>query len=645
MSYGWTGTSLEIDLSRGKIEKKQSDPQLYRTFLGGKGVNIKLFWDRVPPEVDAFSPENLLIFSVGPLVGTSAPTASRLCVTCKSPLTKLFSTSAVGGYWAAELKHAGYDAVVISGKASSPVYLWINNGDVEIRDAGQLWGKDTVETHRLIREELKNEKAQIACIGLAGENRNYAAAIMHDTKYAAGRAASGAVMGDKNLKAVAVHGTRDVAVARPSELMELNDWILKRSEPLRDYYKNFVHYDGVWVQDVAKWAIYGNVDQMPEGMGFEKAGELYAEFAGKYLSRETSCYNCPYKCMGTFSLPGMMPVTVKCDGWSIFMHACKILDFAFNMKCVDLCARHGLDHRSTANQIAFAIDLYQKGLLSREDTDGLHLEYGNPELVFTMIDKLARREGIGNVLADGVYAAAKAIGGGAGKYAHHVKGLETKFHTYYEPYYAFCTAIGDRQDTPNAATGALTPQAMTWGMDPHKYVEEGWFTFPDEWEKYMYVDYSVDYEGIAEAAYYGENVKTLTDLTGLCWIACGFWCFPAIKLNTIAKLISYATGMDVDEAEAVKMASRTRALIQAYNVRLGVRRKDDTVPETFFEKPVTGFQKKIGLMQLDHDKWDKQLDRYYGFRGWNSDGVPTGETLDKLGLSYVRRDLEKRKIL
>ncbi|MBI4186194.1 MAG: hypothetical protein HY530_01650 [Chloroflexi bacterium] len=644
MTYAWADAILEVDLSRGKTERSRLGLESYQGFIGGKGINIKLFWDRVPPEVEPFSPDNLLIFTAGALNGTAAPSANRTTISYKSPLSKLFSSSSLGGFWAPELKHAGYDSVVVSGKSPRPVYLWINDDHVELRDASRLWGKDILETQRLIREELKNERVQVLCIGVAGENRNTAASIQHGIVNCAGRSGAGAVMGDKNLKAVAVYGTKDVSVARPAELIQLRDSVLERSGPQRDWWRKY-HVTGGFSQAFVDWGVFGNVHRMPEGVGFENMEAAHADFAGRHLVREPACYNCPFKCHALLSVPDVGVVGVKCTGWWSFMLACKIPDIAFSLKCYDRCVKYGLDHLSTANRVAFAIDLYQNGILTKEDTDGLHLEYGNRELALVLVEKMARREGIGDVLADGVYEAARRIGRGAERYTSHIKKLEIKFHTYYNTYLAFTTAISDRADTPCAGSAQMSPVGMRWDMEPHQYIKEGWWLFPEEWERYLYLDHAVDYEGIAEVAAYGEDVKTLSDLTGICWNAAGFVPFVAIKPNTHVRLLSAATGMDIDQAEAFKLARKTRALIQAYNSRLGLRRRDDTVPEKFFQKEVVGYQKEKGLVRLDHGKFDEQLDRYYRLKGWSRDAIPTGEALDGLGLGYVRHDLEDRGIL
>lgn len=637
------GKTLEVDLSRGKVDIKQSDSGLFRDFLGGKGIGARLFWDRVPPETAPFSEENLLIFTTGPLTGTPAPTANRACISYLSPQTNLFSYSYLGGFWPAELRHAGYDVMVVSGKSSAPVYLWINDDTVELRDASHLWGKDTRETQRLLQEELKNDRVQIVCIGPAGENLVHMASLEHRTSNSASRTGVGAVMGDKKLKAIVVHGARDVSLARPAEFMEWCEVSRNRSDGIKKWFET-ERWCQDYVQSGCETACFGNEDEMPPGHGFENYGDLNRDFLNDFSSRDIACYNCPVPCPKLkVSLPEGTYYYPMCMSFA-FSFACKISDLTFSLKCYEMCVRYGLDLVSTAKALAFAIDLYQKGILTSEETDGLHLEFENRELALTLIDKIAHREGLGNILADGVYAAAKTIGRGAEEHAHLVKKLDlSPDFKRLKPNAAVFIATSDRADLHGSTCAALP---YTWGKERDEILREGWWLYPGEFEKYLEADpVLIGWEGAAELNHYCENMRTLTDLVGLCWWWTGFWPYTVIKIDVIVKLLSAATGMDIDEAEAVKIARRTRTLIQANNVRLGMRRKDDTIPEKLFWDEPTPRQQAIGLGKLDHDEFDKQLDRYYELGGWNREGIPTRQTLDALGLGYVREDLERRGIL
>jgi aldehyde:ferredoxin oxidoreductase len=571
MLNGWTGTSLDINLTTGAIEKKERSSDLNGNFLGGRGTNSKILWDRVAPESTPFSSDNLLVFGAGVLTGTLAPGANRTAVSTRSPVINLQTWSLMGGFWAPELKYAGYDEVIISGKSPTSIYLWINDDKVEIRDARHLWGKDTQETRRIIQDELKNNNVQILCIGPAGENKVYAASIEQGSGTSASRAGVGAIMGDKNLKAIAVHGTKDVNIAKPSEFIELCGHILKRTEKLSDFASNYPHHN---VPGQVNNSYSGNWGELPSP--WPDVGDVLADFLERYGTNPPTCYNCQIRCKSA-SLPDGEQVFVKCSSWTIFMNACKIRDFTFSLKCHNLCDRYGLDHKSTANIIAFAIDIYEKGILTKEETGGMHLEWGNADLAFTLIRNIARREGIGDVLANGVYEAARVIGRGAENHAYHVKKLEIKPSNLYVPERAYTTALSDRADRIKML-GEFGHRLKDSKEHNEAYIKSGFFPYPKEFQKYLEDPYDwsgADYERQAQFISYDADKITLSDCAGLCKYWTGHWRYAPIQGGDIANLISYATGMDLDEGEAIKIAKRVGNLIKAYNFMVGLRREDD----------------------------------------------------------------------
>jgi aldehyde:ferredoxin oxidoreductase len=395
MHYGTAGTNLEINLSTGICSKTAVDKTAREMYLGGRGTNTKLFWDRVPPETDPSSADNLLIFGVGVLTGTPAPGANRTILTTLSPQTNLQTYSSLGGFWGAQLKQAGYDNLIISGKPSKPVYLWINDDKVEIRDANHLWGKDIRETTKIIRDELRQVLAATIELG---------------SGTGASRAGVGAVMGEKKLKAIAVYGTKDIHIARPAEFHELCEHILKKTDGIRAYFDRISYETHEWFMN--NWA-WGNLGPRRP---FDNAGEYHEDFVREFSSRTESCYNCALACKVNILLPEGEYCSVKCQSWFSFMFAAKARDLLFNARCVNLCEKYGLDTVSTACNIAFAIDLFERGILTRADTQGEDLVWKNQDLVLALIGKIARREGIGDILADGVYEAARQIGRGAIKH-------------------------------------------------------------------------------------------------------------------------------------------------------------------------------------------------------------------------------------
>lgn len=638
MRYGWAGYDLEIDLSLGNIQKEEADSKINESYLGGKGTCSKILWDRVPPEVTPFSPDNLLIFGAGLLTGTLAPGANRTVLVTRSPQTNLLTYSCMGGFWGPELKHAGYDHLIISGRSPHPVYIWINDDKIEIRDARHLWGKTIRETQRTIREELKNNKVQILCIGPAGENRVHSASIEHSTGASFSRTGVGALMGDKNLKAIAVYGTKDVNLAEPAKFYELAKKILNKTGRLRAFVDNWSYErDGL-----IEKAVYGNLGEF-RPMG--NAGDRHAAFLKEFRDKQISCYNCALRCKHAIRSPvGDTYSFIKCVPWFSFIACCKLQDFSFAIQCYNLCEEYGFDALSTAYLIAFAIDLYEKGILNKEDTGGLHLEWGNAELALTMIKKIAFREDIGDILADGVIEAARRIGKGAEKYAYHVKGLEIPIYPLHHFYLNLCQSLDDRADMLKLISALPQHYLKKSIQEKEEYVQSEFWPYPDELKEYFWDPEDPtggDYERLAKMISFDHDSNTMADITGICIFWTGFWPFNPYLFEDQVNLVSYATGLNIGIDDAMKIAKRVGTLVRAYNVRLGISRKDDAPPERFFQEPST----PPILPPLNRDNFNKAVETYYKLRGYNSNGIPSDKTLIELDLGYVREDLVERGIL
>ena len=426
MRYAETGFNLEVDLSRGNIERVETDPRSTELYLGGLGTNAKILWDRVPPETEPFSEDNLLIFSAGLLCGTAAPGCNRTIVSTFSPQTRLMAYSMMGGFWAPELKHAGYDKVIIGGRSPDLVYLWIHNDKVEIRDASHLHGKGAIETAECIRQELKEPEAQVTAIGLAGENRVFFASMEHG-RSSASRGGVGAVMGDKGLKAIAVRGTKDINVARPAEFMDLCNDVLKyikfRDEnPIQGVPpilmglgspQEMKLVDEQWHTTNFMW---GNSRTRRKDFWTKEVEQKWEETQENVRTRLISCFNCPMQCGATISVPGLPTYMMKCFSKLTYtMAAYSDLDFGFRI--AQKATEYGVDAFSAPQVMAFGLELLEAGILTDEDMPGLPAD---PEgRFFWLLDRIVRREGIGDVLADGTYWAAQKIGKGADAYAHN----------------------------------------------------------------------------------------------------------------------------------------------------------------------------------------------------------------------------------
>ena len=650
MRYAETGVNLEIDLSRGNIEKEGTDPRLTELHLGGLGTNAKILWDRVPPEVEPFSPDNLLIFSAGLLAGTPAPGANRTIVSTFSPQTLLMAYSMMGGFWAPELKHAGYDKVIISGRSPSLVYLWINNDKVEIRDASHLQGKGSLETAELIRQELKEPKAQVAAIGLAGENRVYFASI-EQGKSSASRGGIGAVMGDKGLKAIAVRGKKDINIARPAELFELCNEVLKyiqyRAEnPIKGVPpviaglgspQEMAIHDEEWHTTNFAW---GNARYRRKDFWTEEVEKKWTEALENARERFISCYNCPLKCGGTINYPGLPTYMMKCYSKLTYTMAA-MSDLDFGLRIAQRATEYGVDAFSTPQVMAFALELYEAGILTEQDMPGMPSD--TEGRFFWLLDRIVRREGIGDVLANGTYWAAQHIGKGAEEYAHNNikkhEQLPLKLGML-NPIYYLMYSTGEKINITQIE--GQFPQAPFPTREEREEFVKDWVQVPDEKFKQYFLDwdprgersnpYYPTIEASCEIVDWQETMHYIDDATGICTGLSSFPLKPPYHIHNLPRVISFATGMDIDEAGLWEIAKRNRTLLRAINVRRGLRRKDERPPEDHWKKRFPELEAKL-------------LDEYYKFKGWNNQGIPTKETLDELGLDYVSEDLERRETL
>ncbi|MHB8919265.1 MAG: aldehyde ferredoxin oxidoreductase family protein, partial [Desulfocucumaceae bacterium] len=640
----------EIDLSRGNIERVETDPRLTELHLGGLGTNAKILWDRVPPETEPFSPDNLLIFSTGLLCGTPAPGCNRTIVSTFSPQTQLMAFSMMGGFWAPELKYAGYDKVIIRGKSPNLVYLWINNDKVEIRDASHLHGKGAVETQELIRQELKEPKAQVAAIGLAGENRVYFASI-EQGRSSASRQGIGAVMGDKGLKAIAVRGTKDVNIARPAEFIELCNQVLKyikfrEKNPIPGVIpilavlgspQEMAIHDEEWHTQNFMW---GNARTRRKDFWTEEVEKKWTETMENMRTRLISCYNCPLKCGATISVPGLPTYMMKCFSKLTYtMAAFSDLDFGF--KIAQRATEYGVDGYSTPQVMAFALELYEAGILTDQDMAGMPSD--NEGRFYWLLDRIVRREGIGDVLANGTYWAARQIGKGAEAYDHNTikkhEQLPLKL-SMLNPIYFLMYSTGEKINITQIE--GQFPQAPFATMEEREEFVKDWIQVPDEKFKQYFLDweprgersnpYYPTIEATCEIVDWQERMHYIDDALGVCAGLSSFHLKPPYHIHNFPALISSATGIDIDEAGLSQAAKRNRTLLRAVNVRRGMRRADEKPPEDHWKKRFPELEAKL-------------LDEYYKFKGWNNQGIPTKESLHELDLAYVSEDLEQRGII
>ena len=650
MRYGETGYNLEIDLTRGKIERVETDPKMTELYLGGLGTNAKMLWDRVPADADPFSPDNILIFSTGLLCCTPAPGANRTIVTTYSPQTQYMAYSMMGGVFAPELKFSGYDKLVLTGKSPSLVYIWINNDKVEIRDAAHLKGKGAVETQELIRKEINDPDAQIAAIGLAGENRVFVASI-EQGRSSASRLGVGAVMGDKNVKAIAVHGTKDVNIAKPAEFLQLCNEVLqyikfREDKPIPNVMtilsglgspQEMKHVDEKWHTENFSW---GNARNRRKDFWTK---EIEAEWKTTQLTarkRLISCYNCPMKCGAIISLPDMPTYMMKCFSKLTYAMAAYVDSLDFGFRIAQRATEYGVDGFSTPQVMAFAVELLEAGILSESDFAGCPSD--NAGRFYWLLDRIVRREGIGDILANGTYWAAKAIGKGAEEFAHNNikkhEQLPLKLGML-NPVYFLMYATGEKANITQIE--GQFPQSPFMTMEEREDFIKDWIQVPDE----KFKQYVLDWEPRGERSnpYYPtpeisteivdwqEMMHFIDDAVGMCAGLSSFPLKPPYHMHNYPKFISAATGIEMDQEGLTEIYRRNRSLVRSINVRRGLRRADEKPPQDHWKKRFPELEEKL-------------LDVYYKFKGWTKDGIPTEETLKKLGLGYIAEDFRKRGI-
>jgi benzoyl-CoA reductase subunit BamB len=650
MRYAETGYNLEIDLTRGNIERVETDPEETRMYLGGLGTNAKIMWDRVPPEVEPFSPENLLIFGAGLLCGTPAVGCNRTIVTTISPQTRLMVFSMMGGFWAPELKYAGYDKVILRGQSPDLVYLWIKDDQVEIRDASHLQGKGAIETAELIKAELNEPKAQVAAIGLAGENRVYYASV-EQGRSSASRAGVGAVMGDKKVKAIAVRGTGDINVAQPEEYIELCNEVMeyikfREENPIPGVIpilavlgspQEMAIHDEKWHTENFSW---GNARLRRKGFWTEEVAESWYNTLETMRTRMISCYNCPVKCGATLNVPGKSTYMMKCFTKLTWTMA-SMTDLEFGLTIAQRATEYGLDGYSAPQVMAFALELYENGILTDKDLPDLPED--NEGRFDYLLDKIVHREGIGDVLANGSYWAAKEIGNGAEEYAHNnikkIEQLPLKLGMLNPIYYLmYCT--GEKINITQIE--GQFPQAPFPKREHREKFVKDWFQVPDDRFKQYFLDWeprgenSMPYyptvEMTCDIVDWMERMHYIDDALGMCAGLSSFHLKPPYHIHNFPKFITAGAGIEMDEDSLTHAAKRYRTLVRANNIRRGMRRKDEKPPEDHWKHRIPELEKEL-------------LDTYYEMKGWNNDGIPTTESLHELGLDYVADEFIERGIL
>lgn len=632
-SYGWTGKILHVDLSSEKIWVEPTANYTGR-FLGGKGLNQAILFEQVPAGTGPFDPENLVIVGTGPLTGTLAPSCGRVTIGSMNAFNGGVAEANAGGHLGPEIKFAGFDHVVIQGRATQPVYLSIRDDEVTLRDASEIWGATTWDAEEWIKEDLHDPHLHTALIGPAGENLVRGAAVIIDRGRAAGRGGIGAVMGSKRLKGLAVRGTGGVRVAQPDRFMLAVEtaWeALARSPKQSIMHEGGTHLDGT--QGANRAGMISVRNAQDAFWAQERIDQVdYPVYAERFEKRRLGCFACPTYCSHIYELSDGPYAPLVLEGFQ----ANTIWGFGGRVDLADpealiaihaLNSQYGLDNDFAAVAISWAMELFQQGVMTPADTDGITLEWGDAEAVIELQRRIAYREGIGDLLAEGVMRASQQLGRGSEKFAVHVKGQDCMDEIRTAVAWGFGVVVALK------GGGHLEGSCNTEGDGTSDALGQAWFGVP-----------TLDphsYEGKERLVYWFERYKQMLDSVGLCYFTGPiFDTGGRVGPLEIAELLSAATGQEYSADELLLYGRRAHNVQKAFNtLHAGFTREDDLPPRRFVEEPV-----KTGPhagARIDLDQWNHMLDRYYRLHAWDpATSWPTRQTLDALDLSDVADRLE-----
>jgi aldehyde:ferredoxin oxidoreductase len=615
---GYAGRILYVDLSTGKTRTEKLSEDLAKKYIGGIGLGMRLWLANSKAGVDPLSPDNPLVLALGPVSGTMFPTGGNgHAFIAKSPATNGVGEAVSHGTFGAELKRAGYDAVIVTGKSERLVYLWIDDDSVQLLDAAHLVGKSPSETEESVKDELGDYYIRVASIGMAGEKLSKIACIINEKTRTAGRTGLGGVMGSKNLKAIAVRGTRDIVVSKPDEFMDMVKEFHERMKgPSTQKYRTLGTVENVLINN----SLFCMPSRNYRTAHFDDAEKVSGEALNeKYVAKIIACSSCPMRCeheaiVREGPYKGTMARMEYETLWAMGPYTgVNRLDAI--IKAAELCTYYGLDSQSAGVTVGFVMDCHEKGILTHDDLDGIDAHFGNAEGLLQLIEKMGKREGIGDILADGVKVAAEKIGKGSEKLAQHIKGLEVTGY-----------------DLRCLKTAALSSAVSFRGADHNRSSA-----------------YSVDLKGKVDRlkAEKGrgkivkdlEDTYTLIDSFIVCKNARGTF---YKELSDMAKLYGLVTGYDMTPEELVVAAERINTLARIINLREGLSRKDDTLPWKVMNEPIPDDGPVKGSV-VTQDELDLLLDDYYESRGWTLEGVPTKAKLTQLGMEDLESIVEAKQ--
>jgi aldehyde:ferredoxin oxidoreductase len=615
MQNGFTGKILRINLTTEKISFETLEETFYRRYFGGRGLISYYLLNELEPKTNPLSPENKLIFACGPVTGAPFSGSGRNSVGAKSPLTGAYGEAEAGGFWGAELKRAGFDAIIVEGKASSPVYLWIHNQKMELRDASHLWGLEIKKSQETIRNELDDKTVKVAQIGPGGEKQVRYACVINDLNHAAGRGGIGAVMGSKNLKAVVVKGTTNVPVRKPKRLRKLATWMAQNVDSIA----RVLHTYGTGVEmDVG--AEVGNlpIRNFRDG-DFPEVDNISAEAVKNTIGVGMgTCFACVVACKKEVKVTEPWIVDPEYGGPEYETLAslgsnCGVSDLKAVCKANELCQRCSIDTISTGVTISFAMECFEHGLLTKADTGGLDLSFGNAESMLKMVEMIGEKRGIGALLAEGTKRAAESIGNGAEEFAVHVKGQEVPMHD------------------PRLKRGEALGYAVSPTGADHVHNIHDTFLYPQLPKSYNSL-------GVLEAVPvedFGPKKVRLYKIVGD-WrtlnnflVTCLFTPWSVVQKVEIVRSV---TGWNTTAFELMKVVERGNTLARIFNIREGFTEKDDWLPPRFFKPKTSG---ALSETSVNPEDLQKAKILYYDMMGWTEQGVPKQSKLAELDISWA----------
>jgi aldehyde:ferredoxin oxidoreductase len=604
---GYAGRVLHVDLTSGKTHVEPLNENYAKKYIGGIGLGMRLWLENSKPGVDPFSPDNPLILATGPIAGTMWPTGGNgHAFVSKSPASYGVGEAKAHGTFGTELKRAGYDVVIIKGKADRPVYLWIDDDSVQLLDASQLMGKSPGETEDAIREELGDYYIRVAAIGIAGEKLSRIACIINDKTRAAGRTGLGAIMGSKNLKAIATRGTHDITVAKPDEFMEMVKEFHERMKgPAAQKYRTLGTAENVLVHNSLSCMPTRNYNNASfEGAEKVSGENLNEKYVTKIIGCSSCAMRCEHMCLVTEGPYKNTMTRMEYETLWAFGPFCGVDRLDAIIKGMELSNYHGIDAISAGVIAGFAMDCFEKGILTQKEIDGIDAHFGNADAMVQLVDKIGKREGIGDVLTDGVKVAAEKIGKGSDKLAAHIKGVEVTGY-----------------DLRCLKTAALGFAVSFRGADHNRH---GAYAFDVKGK----VNRLIAEKGRGKLVRGMEDSYAVIDSLMICKFSRGTY---YKEFEDMSRLYSVVTGSEMTPDELKLAGERINNIGRLFNIREGLGRKDDTLPYKVMHLPIPDEGPSKGAF-VTQEELDLLLDDYYEARGWTREGIPSAEKLKELGM-------------